>query len=159
MDLDKIFEAFVNAQTVVLCLGIYLMTYVIRKVVEGFWKGAKENRIWREVWLPLGPIVNGGALGVFAKQFVWPTAIGASMSGRIMYGAICGVFSALVYSRIRSFVQSAPAKRGGVALPAGKPVVTTTPSVPPMTSDPPAAVEEGGDPAPEETKTPPTGRG
>lgn len=157
MDLDKIFEAFINAQTVILCLGIYLMTYMIRKVVEGFWKGAKENRIWREVWLPIGPIVNGGALGVFAKQFVWPTAIGTSMSGRIMYGAICGVFSALLYSRIRSWLQSAPAKKGGKPLGPAGPAILPGASEPPaeMPSDPPAdGAAQGEDPP-----KPPTGRG
>ena len=144
MDMDKIFEAFVNAQTVLLCLGIYIMTMVIRKVVEGFLPAAKENRIWREVWLPLGPIFNGGALGILAKTFVWPTLVNGSLSGRIMYGAICGVFSALVYSRIRSFVQSAPAKKGGKPLAPSS--TANTPSLPPMTSDPPGEEAEAETP-------------
>lgn len=112
MELDKIAETFVNPQTILICLAIYLMTFVIRKIVEGAWKGASENRLWREVWLPIGPIVNGALIGLFAKTFVWPEFIGTSAAGRIMYGAICGVFSALIYGRIRSWVQSAPMKVG-----------------------------------------------
>lgn len=110
MELDKIFETFVNPQTIIVCLAIYLATYVIRKIVEGAWKNATDNRLWREVWLPIGPIVNGALIGLFAKTFVWPEFIGTSAAGRIMYGAICGVFSALIYGRIRSWVQSAPVK-------------------------------------------------
>lgn len=138
MDMDKIFEAFVNVQTILICLAIYVMTFVIRKVVEGAWKDAKEHRLWREVWLPIGPIVNGAALGLMAKTFVWPVVVHNSLSGRIMYGAICGVFSALVYSRIRSWAQSAPAKKGGKLL---APSPTAGASVPPMTSDAPPADE------------------
>lgn len=41
MDLDTVFQAFVNVQTIIICLAIYLLTYVIRKVVEGAWKGAR----------------------------------------------------------------------------------------------------------------------
>jgi len=135
MDLDTVFQAFVNVQTIIICLAIYLLTYVIRKVVEGAWKGAKDNRIWREVWLPIGPIVNGGLVGIMAKTFVWPTVIGTSLSGRIMYGAICGVFSALLYSRIRSFIQSTPAQskgQGGLL----KPVNPSDPPPADDTSDP-----------------------
>ncbi len=136
MDLDTVFQAFVNVQTIIICLAIYLLTYVIRKVVEGAWKGAKDNRIWREVWLPIGPIVNGGLVGIMAKTFVWPTVVGTSLSGRIMYGAICGVFSALLYSRVRSFIQSTPAQskgQGGLL----KPVNPSDPPPADDTSDPP----------------------
>jgi len=140
MDMDKIFEAFINVQTVLICLSVYVMTYTIRKVMEGVFAHIKENRLWREVWLPLGPIFNGGALGFLAKTFVWPTAVNG-LVGRIFYGAICGVFSALVYSRIRSWVQSAPAKKGGKLLVPSP--TAGTPSIPPMTSDPPGPDDEG----------------
>jgi hypothetical protein len=148
MDLDTVMNAFVNVQTIIICLSIYLMTYVIRKVVEGVWKGAKTNRIWREVWLPIGPIVNGGLVGVMAKTFVWPTVVDTSLSGRIMYGAICGVFSALLYSRVRSFIQSTPAQskgHGGLLKPVNP-------------HDPPPADEDtsDSDPPPADDLTPET---
>jgi len=139
--MDKIFDSFVNAQTLILCLAIYLMTFVIRKVVEGFWKGAKSNRLWREVWLPIGPVANGAFIGVVAKTFVWPDFVGTSLAGRIMYGAICGVFSALVYGRVRSFVQSAPSKKKGASEPPS-PLMPSDPPSPLMPSDPPSSVDE-----------------
>lgn len=155
MDLDSVFQAFINMQTVIVCLAVYLMTFVIRKVVEGFWKGAKANHYWREVWLPIGPIVNGGLIGLMAKTFVWPAVIGTSLSGRIMYGAICGVFSALLYARVRSFISNKPSKTDKVGV---KKTEVQFPSIPPMTSDSPPAFTESS----EEDNTPvvpPTGRG
>lgn len=148
MELDKIFTAFVNPQTVIVCLAIYLLTYVIRKVVEGAWKGAKENRLWREVWLPIGPIANGALVGLLAKTFVWPAVVGTSLSGRVMYGAICGVFSALIYNRIRSWIQSAPPKKGAAAGPEKTNPPSDPPSDPPLpgASDPPPAEDPPADP-------------
>lgn len=161
MELDEVAKAFLNAQTVLICLAIYLMTYVIRKIVEGFWVGAKANRLWREVWLPIGPIVNGGLIGLMAKTFVWPEIVGTSLSGRIMYGAICGVFSALLYSRVRSFISSKtplPSKKKGavtVENASEKETPKQFPSIPPMTSDSPPNYDPASD---DEVETPPTGR-
>lgn len=164
MELDQVAKAFLNAQTILICLAIYLMTYVIRKVVEGVWVGAKKHRLWREVWLPIGPIVNGGLIGLMAKTFVWPEIVGTSLSGRIMYGAICGVFSALLYSRVRSFIASK------TPLPPSKKSVTTIedaseketpkqfPSVPPMTSDSPPNYDPNAADSDDAVETPPTGR-
>jgi len=154
MDLNKVFEAFVTPQTVVVCLAVYLLTFVIRKIAEGVWKGAKESRLWREVWLPIGPIANGAFVGAVAKTFVWPSIVGTSLSGRIMYGAICGVFSGFLYNRIRAWLQSAPAK---VAVPVkGATPAPVETGLPPAASDPPPADAPADPPA--DDKTPPTGR-
>lgn len=136
MDLDKIFEAFVNPQTVTVCLAVYLMTFVVRKVIEGVWQKSKDSRLWREVWLPIGPIANGAFVGAVAKTFVWPAIVGTSLSGRIMYGAICGVFSGFLYNRIRSWLQSSPAKVGGKVVPVA---TGGGDGLPPAASDPPPA--------------------
>lgn len=176
MDLNKVFEAFVNPQTVTICLAVYILTFVVRKVIEGVWKNAKGSRLWCEVWLPIAPIANGAFIGVVARTFVWPAVVGTSLSGRIMYGAICGIFSGFLYNRIRSWLQSAPPKptKGGTPAPtnddglpapasdpppAEVPVVVTTIAttvVPAATPKAPAAPVAPT--APETDKTPPTGR-
>jgi hypothetical protein len=104
--MDEIFDTFVNPQTVFLCLAIYVMTYVIRTVTESLWAGAKTNRYWRELWIPLGAIVNGTLLGFMAKTFVWPDMFSKTLAGRMAYGAICGMFSAFLYGRVRSWLAS-----------------------------------------------------
>jgi hypothetical protein len=55
--------------------------------------------------LPLMAIVLGMILGACAKMFPWPLAIGASFVGRALYGAICGLFSTFLYSRIKVFLK------------------------------------------------------
>lgn len=110
--MDEIFDTFVTPATILVCLAAYLMTYVIRTVVQGLWRGAKLNHYWNELWLPLGPIVNGAMLGLAAKTFMWPDMANKTVLARMIYGAICGLFSAFVYSRIRSWLSSKAAAAG-----------------------------------------------
>lgn len=109
MNLNAIFETIFSPQTIYICLAIYVVTFAIRKVVEAAWLGAKKNRLWNEAFVPVGPIANGALLGLAAKTFVWPE-FAAAVEARMMYGAVCGMFSALVYNRIRAWVKSKPSK-------------------------------------------------
>jgi hypothetical protein len=113
--LDQGFEVFANWQTVVFCLGIYILTYVCRTVVQHFWKGWKANKLYTELVLHLFPILVGGGVGWVAKKFPWPMPIADSASARIMYGAILGMFCGLVYNRVRAWFQL----QTGKPLPAG----------------------------------------
>lgn len=107
MDLNTIFATFVNWQTLLLCLGICVITFVIRTIVETFWVDAKTNRFWRELFLPLGAICNGALIGAFAHMFPWPIAgISESLIAKLFYGAVCGMASGTVYSRFKSWLKS-----------------------------------------------------
>lgn len=102
--MDQVLNSFVNPQTVFICLVCSLVTYVIRTVVEVAAPGIKTSLIWREIWLPLGAIFVGALLGLMAKTFIWPDMFSRTVAGRMLYGALCGMFSAFVYSRVRSWV-------------------------------------------------------
>lgn len=104
--MDQGFELFLNWQTAILCLGIYLLTYSVRKTIEVLWQGSAKNRIYSELLLPLGPIGNGVIIAIVAKQFPWPEPITHSTSARIMYGAIAGLASGWFYNRFRAFLKS-----------------------------------------------------
>ena len=104
--MDQVIEVFFSAQTLLLCLGVYVMTYVVRRVVETIVPGLQMNRYWREIFLPLGPIANGALLGLVMKTFVFPDLVNGSLSGRIVYGSVCGLFSAFMYNRVRSWLAS-----------------------------------------------------
>lgn len=104
--MDQGFDIFLNWQTVILCLGIYLLTYSIRKTVEVLWQGASKNRIYSELLLPLGPIANGTIIALVAKKFPWPDQVVHSLSARVMYGAIAGLASGWFYNRFRAFLKS-----------------------------------------------------
>lgn len=129
MNDSDLFKVFVNWNTALLCLGIYLLTYVIRTVVESLWKDAKVNRFWREIFLPLGPIVNGAALGLLAKKFPLPMPIADSIMAKMMYGAACGIACGWVFSRFRSWFAAAEAEKLAkvAAAPAAEPAAPASP--------------------------------
>ena len=104
--MDEIFQVFVNPATIFVCLAAYVLTYVLRTFVQGVWADSKTNHYWNELFLPLGPIVNGALLGLAAKSFMWPDLANKTVLARMMYGAICGMFSALLYARVRSWLAS-----------------------------------------------------
>lgn len=104
--MDQIFSTFVNATTIFICLATYIVTYVIRTATEALWPGIKTKRLWNELYLPLGAIVNGALMGLMSKTFLWPDVASKTLAGRMFYGAICGMFCAFVYSRVRSWVSA-----------------------------------------------------
>jgi hypothetical protein len=103
---DKGFEVFANWQTLLLCLGIFLGTYGIRRVVETAWSGSKTNKWWTEVLLPMGPIGTGAILGYFAKSYPWPMPVADNLWAKVFYGASCGLASGWVYNRFRSVLKA-----------------------------------------------------
>ncbi len=109
--LDSAFQVFASWQTVLFCLGISIITHVIRTVVEAAWKGAKANDIWNEAGVRLGPIGTGMVLVFVSKTFPWPTEIVGSKLGMVFYGSACGVASAYVYAAFRGWL-NAFAKNG-----------------------------------------------
>lgn len=135
--MDEVFQTFFSAQTIFLCLGIYVITFVMRKVIETWKPKVRFNRWWREIFVPIGPIVNGALLGLM-KNIAWPDMLGESLGGRMLYGAICGLFSAFIYNRIRAWMKS-KTDPSAVAAPAaednsneGLPMIE---SLPPMSDE------------------------
>jgi hypothetical protein len=148
MDLDALFQAFFSPQFLFICLAVYVATYVVRLAIRAIWKGSSTHRIWSELGVPLLPVVLGGLLGLAAKTFVWPDLASKTALGRIMYGAICGMFSAFVYGRVRGWLKSKPGadpKMDDQLLPAisvslsGTPAAPSTPPVP-VVVPPPAVI-------------------
>jgi len=103
--MDSFAEVFLSTQTLLLCLGVYMVTFVIRRVIESVWPWIMSNHYWKELFVPIAPIVNGAVLG-FVKSFAWPDVVSQSLVARILYGATCGLFSGWAYNRVRSFLKS-----------------------------------------------------
>jgi len=116
MDINSLASSIFNVQTIYLCLAIYVVTYLIRRVIEGTWsiliqqgeakKVSVSSRIWEEVVVPILPIMIGGGLSFAAKTFVWPDFAIKTKLARFLYGCICGLFSAFIYNRIRGWLKS-----------------------------------------------------
>jgi hypothetical protein len=101
--MDALEKVFFSVPTLLLCIGIFLMTYVVRTIVETAQPGIKTNKWWREVALPLGPIGTGVILAFVAHSYAWPDVVADPWS-RLFYGGACGVASGWVYSRFRSIL-------------------------------------------------------
>ncbi len=109
LNLDALIKNFITFEALFLCLSVYLITHVTRKVLLGLWPRLEKHRLWSSMFLPLAAIFIGALCGFGAKTFVWPEVIGSHILSRMLWGAICGSFSAFVYGRVRSFL-SASAK-------------------------------------------------
>ena len=100
---------FANWQTLLLGITIYVTTAIVRRVIETAWAGAKHNKWYHEVLLPVGPIANGVLLALLLKSFPWPAPIADSRSGRVMYALVCGLFCGWLYARVRGFFRQGQA--------------------------------------------------
>jgi hypothetical protein len=133
--MDDVFQMFFSAQTIFLCLGVYMITFVVRRVSETVWPKVRFNRYWREIFVPIGPILNGGLLALVMKTWVFPDVVGESLSGRVLYGSVCGLFSAFLYNRIRAWLKSKTGETSTLpeASDSTEPVLD---SLPPMSEEP-----------------------
>ena len=105
MNLDALIKNFITFEALFLCLSIYLITHVVRKLLIGLWPRLEKHRLWSSLFLPLATIFIGAACGFGVKTFVWPEVLSSHISSRMLWGAICGSFSAFVYGRVRSFLE------------------------------------------------------
>lgn len=100
--MDAVFYAIFSWQFLLFCLGLAAVTFVVRKVVEYFildnpkMPGNRASKLWRELLLPVGPVVNGALVGLLATKYPYPEGI-HSVSGRVIFGLVAGLLSGLVY--------------------------------------------------------------
>lgn len=114
-------------------LGMIAITYVVRRLVETFWKGARSNRYWVEAAIPTLPIVLGGTLAALFASYPYPEGIKTGVA-RAFFGAGCGFMSAWMYRLFRVFVK----KKTGVDDPRLE-AIDPLPPTPRNPSEPPAS--------------------
>lgn len=114
MNLDALIKNFITFEALFLCLSVYLITHVLRKVLLGIWPQLEKHRLWSSLFLPLAAIFVGALCGFSAKTFVWPEVVGSHVQSRMLWGAICGSFSAFVYGRVRSFLSGSEKTDAGL---------------------------------------------
>lgn len=93
--------------TVLFSLGVYGLLFVLRLIVERSIPRLKMdgNYYWREVVLPVLPFLLGGLVGALLSAYPYPEGIGSCMA-RALYGAVCGLFSGVVYRVVKNLVRS-----------------------------------------------------
>jgi hypothetical protein len=104
--------------TIGIALVAYICTAVTRRIVETRWPGLKKQadelsasvtygsnfaKWYQQVILYLMPLVYGGAAGVCAKFYPWPSGVHNWVS-RMVLGIICGFFSGYAYKLIARLI-------------------------------------------------------
>ena len=116
-------EIFANWNTLVLAVGIFVVTYVLRLITQTIWQTWRENRIYNELVLHLLPLTVALAVALFAKKFPWPNAaLVESASARVFYATFVGMACGLLYGRVRAAMGTA-----GVKLPSAASVIPDMP--------------------------------
>ena len=121
-------EIFATWQFVVLCLTIWIATYVIRTVVDNFWKTAGLSRLWTKLALPMMPLAIGAIIGSVARKFPWPEQLGQSYSARLMFALICGLFCGWMYAKVRDGLKPTETLPVNTVVP--EPPADNTPELP-----------------------------
>jgi hypothetical protein len=111
--MDNVLQALLSWQFVFFALAIAAMTFVIRKVVEftidhpGIPTGSmtKEDRFWKELVLPISPVLLGGVVGFLAQMYPFPEGI-VSASARVVFGMVAGLLSGLLYRIVKGTLVS-----------------------------------------------------
>lgn len=119
--MDNVLQALLSWQFVFFALAIAAMTFVVKKVVEfaidspniPTGNATKESRFWREVVLPISPVLIGAVAGFFAKMYPFPEGI-ESVSARITFGMVAGLLSGLLFRIIKGALASKLASMAGV---------------------------------------------
>ncbi len=117
------FSAFFSAQFIFFALAIFAITFVIRTIVEYFWKGADASAEWNNLLLPLMPIVFGAIAGIFASAY--PTTLGTTIFAREVFSLTAGLLSGLVYKMLKGYIKS-QISPGTITTTTGTPAITNT---------------------------------
>lgn len=111
--MDNVLQALLSWQFVFFALAIAAMTFVVKTVVEfaidspniPTGNATKESRFWREVVLPISPVLIGALAGFFVQVYPFPEGI-ESTSARIMFGMVAGLLSGLLFRIIKGALAS-----------------------------------------------------
>ena len=108
--MDTVLQAFLSWQFVFFCLACAAVTFVARKIVEFVLDNpnvpaSKSSKFWRDLFLPIFPIVFGPLGAWLAAGFPYPEGL-ATSSARVVFGLVAGFLSGFVYRIVKSFLAS-----------------------------------------------------
>ncbi len=103
MDLDTGLSTLLSWNFLLFAIGIAIIVFIIRTIVENVWKNIANNVIYRDVLLPIVPPILGAIIGFFATNYAYPNDM-SSTSDRLIFGAVCGAFSGLVYRAVKGAI-------------------------------------------------------
>ena len=99
--MDPLLGMFLSWQFIVFGLAIAAIMFVVRTVVEYF---VKDSKIWKDLVLPILPVLVGGLASVLISSYPYPNEL-TSVGSRAVFGFVAGLLSGLMYRVIKSLVQ------------------------------------------------------
>lgn len=107
MSFDQIF----TIANIVFSVIIWIFVLVQRVAVEKIWNFFKktpisENKWWKDVFLPAGPLGTGAILAALIETYPYPDVFAGSFWGRVFFGIFCGLVSGFVYRMLKKFVKN-----------------------------------------------------
>lgn len=100
-----IVNQFLTLPMFVLSLVIWVFVWLQRKLLELKWPTIQTSKLWRELFLPMGPVGTGALIGAIAAKYPFPDML-TSLSGRVFCGIVCGLCSGLGYRLLKQFIAS-----------------------------------------------------
>lgn len=128
--MEEITSQILRPGTFAVAVAVFILTWFIRKVVEGFWphfkKNADENakdityvtkvaKWWNTVVLYAIPVVLGAGAGAIPSE--WLHGDIKDIGGRILFQAGVGWFASFLYKILRKLIL----KKTGVDIQPGTP--------------------------------------
>ncbi len=133
--MNEFLAIFLTWQFVILSVSIYAAIHIIRVLVEYFilnnprFPGSVNSRLWRDLILPLLPIVLGIGFVFIAKSFPYP-AILTEMYSRALFSMVAGLLSSTIFRVIKALLNNSGGNSNG-PLPYTPPYVQPVPLFPP----------------------------
>ena len=128
--MDTILHAFLSWQFLFFCIALGAAVFVIRQVVEyamknwwplkGWAAANSKAKVWRDLILPIMPIVLGQVAALVAHQYPYPEGF-STVSGRVVFGLVAGFSSGLIVKLYKSFLASTVADYAARIKDAAKP--------------------------------------
>ncbi len=89
----------------VFCLGIFFLTYIVRRIVENYLTKFAERNQWKKVWLPSLPVIWGAAAGAIMHGYPYLKTL-PTWGTRAIYGAVAGGLCNFIYKVIKAVVKA-----------------------------------------------------
>jgi hypothetical protein len=103
--MDTIFQALFSWQFLLFCLAIAAVLFIIRRIFEYLMEtrhiDARNSKLWKDLILPVLPVVLGPTAAYFAKAYPYPAGLNDG-SSRVAFGLVAGLLSGLVYRVLKS---------------------------------------------------------
>ncbi len=102
MDISEFVERFWPG--LLFAFGCFVITWVIRRVVQGIVPKMKVNYYWNEVALPTLPVVIGGSVALVFVQYPYPME-NPAWYARLLLGIVAGFTSSWAVKIVKAFIK------------------------------------------------------